>query len=112
SQPHTFVLAMIRGMDPSAPADDLVNLARFVPKANRYTAFWDKNQDGHISNDNELSSIDHILVDPALVGRVESVDMPHDHDAAVVTDHFLWSLGSPGAPRRRARPTRGFASSA
>ncbi len=88
SMPITNVLSMIKGMNTPTPQDDLVNAAEFVPKASRYTAFWDQNEDGNIQPEREYTSIDHILLSPELRARVRFVEMSHNHDPRRVTDHF------------------------
>ena len=82
------VLQIVREMDPTNTTDDLVNAASFVPKANRFTAFHDANDNGHVDPPNEETSIDHVLLSPALAKKVDLVEMPHTHDPLVVTDHF------------------------
>lgn len=88
SMPVTNVLSMIKQLDIDTTDDDLFNAAELVPKASRYTAFWDQNQNGHIESDRELTSIDHILIADGLRERVQFVEFPHNHDPGYVTDHF------------------------
>lgn len=88
SMPITNVLSSIRGMDPADASDDLTNAAQFVPKAQRYTAFHDANQNDLVDPPRELTSIDHVLLSPELAAKVELVEMPHQHDPREVTDHF------------------------
>jgi len=87
-EPITDVLERIRAADPSNPNDDLVNVARWVPIGDRYTAYWDRNGNGRIDRPQEFSSIDHILLSPGLAKHVESVEILHDHDPREVSDHF------------------------
>lgn len=75
-------------MTPDDASDDLVNAAAFVPKAIRYTAFYDANENGQIDAPTEFTAIDHVLLAPALAGKVEVVEIPHDHDPRQVSDHF------------------------
>src|SRR5437870_1061161 len=79
---------MVREMDPANTADDLVNAASFVPKADRFTAFHDANENSQVDPPNEETSIDHVLLSPALAAKVESVQMPHGSDPLQVSDHF------------------------
>ncbi len=88
STPITSVLSMIKGMNPNDTNDDLINVSSFIPKATRYTAFWDANRNSEINRPNEFTSIDHILLSPNLATLVNSVDIPHDYDPRFVTDHF------------------------
>lgn len=88
SLPISRVLQNIRSMDFILPDDDLVNAAKFVSQPLRYTAFWDQNDNNQINAPQEFSSIDHILLAATLAGRIESVQMPHDHNPLEVSDHF------------------------
>jgi len=87
SLPITRVLAMIRGMDPFHPLDDLVNAADWLPRRRRFTAFFDLNRNG-CADFGELAGVDHILLSPQLWSRVEKVDIPQEHNPLLVTDHF------------------------
>ena len=86
--PISTVLATIRGMDPATPSDNLVNAASFMPKEDRYSDFWDQNNDNVIQSPQEFSMIDHILLSPALAAEVEDAYIPHEEDPRVVSDHF------------------------
>ena len=88
SMPVTNVLSMIKGLGTDSTNDDLFNAAQLVPKASRYTAFWDQNENGHIEADRELTSIDHILISNGLDEKVDLVDINHSHDPREVTDHY------------------------
>jgi endonuclease/exonuclease/phosphatase family metal-dependent hydrolase len=88
NKPKSRVLAWIRGLDPKTSADDLENAARFVDQKKRATAHVDKNGNGRVDGAFELSAIDHILLDPALVSRVAKVEMPQAHNPTRVTDHY------------------------
>jgi exonuclease III len=110
SAPISNVLRIVRELDPTDITDDLVNAASFVPKAQRYTSFWDRNDNGRVDPPDELTSIDHVLLSSELAAKVESVEMAHDQDPTRVSDHFpivvrlkLCETGpiDPGTPRVR-----------
>jgi len=88
SDPRTAVLEMIKAMKTDIDNDDLINAASFIQQNVRYTAFWDKNDNGVVDYPEEYTSIDHILLSPNLAANVESVEIPHEHDPRTVTDHF------------------------
>ena len=88
SAPISDVLVWIKDMDHANPDDDLVNVAQFVPKAMRFTSHWDQDDDDHVDEPHELTSIDHILVSPTLIERIESVEFPHDYNPVEVSDHY------------------------
>ncbi|MEQ9642040.1 MAG: lamin tail domain-containing protein [Alphaproteobacteria bacterium] len=86
--PITNVLARLQGMDPASADDDLVNALRFVPKARRYTAYWDRDEDSRIDEPEEFSAIDHILISGALAQLIAWAEIDHGHDPRTLTDHF------------------------
>ncbi len=86
NQPITDVLQRIKSGGPD-PADDLLNVMARAPRRERYTAFYDRNQDDKVGA-GELSAIDHILLSPELYRRVRDVQYVQTYDPAVYTDHF------------------------
>ncbi len=89
SKPITDVLKRIRIMDPSDPNDDLYNIAGKIPKQDRYTCWWDKNDNGKVDLPKEVTSIDHILISKYLTNKIESATiLNHEYNPAEVTDHF------------------------
>src|SRR6266542_326347 len=89
NQPVSHVLRKIREMNTTTTNDDLINLSKFVPQNLRYTAFWDKNENGVVDYTGEFSTIDHILISNQLSDKVEYVEIPHEHNPIEVTDHFM-----------------------
>ena len=69
------MILLVREMDPSTDADDLTNASVFVPKPSRYTAFYDANGNNQFDYPVDLTSIDHILISPALADKVEVVEI-------------------------------------
>ncbi|MBE2186413.1 MAG: endonuclease/exonuclease/phosphatase family protein [Rhodothermales bacterium] len=86
NRPITNVLATVKRAGPG-DADDLHNVLADVPQAERFSNFYDRNNNG-IINEGELSAIDHILLSPALRRKVTEVTYVHSHDPRLVTDHF------------------------
>lgn len=86
SRPITDVLARLKAAGP-APDDDLTNVLAEVPQRRRFTAFWDRDDDGAVEP-GELSALDHVLLSPALFRRVREVRYVHAHDPRRVSDHF------------------------
>jgi endonuclease/exonuclease/phosphatase family metal-dependent hydrolase len=86
NRPISDVLALIKRAG-DGPADDLVNVLGDVPQADRFTALYDRNNNGVIE-EGELSAIDHILLSPGLYRLVRDVRYVHSHDPREVTDHF------------------------
>lgn len=86
NRPITSVLATVKRAGPGAD-DDLHNVLGDVPQAERFTNFYDRNNNG-IINEGELSAIDHLLVSPALRRKITEVRYVHSHDPRLVTDHF------------------------
>jgi len=101
SEPISTVVGAIRAMRPGDPSDDLINAASLLDKTQRYTAHYDKNNNGRVDYPLELTSIDHVLIGPGLAGRVETVDIPHRHDPMAGPDHYpvvVWFRLSDAAP--------------
>ena len=86
SRPITDVLERIKSAGPGAD-DDLINVLDDVPQRERFTSFYDRNDDGRI-DPGEFSAIDHILLSPELYRRLREVHFVHAHDPRLVSDHF------------------------
>ncbi len=54
----------------------LTSVASFMPQDERYSIWWDSNYDC-VYKLNETSMIDHILVTPGLLGKIESAYIAH-----------------------------------
>jgi endonuclease/exonuclease/phosphatase family metal-dependent hydrolase len=87
SRPVTDVLATVKRAG-AGPADDLRNVMPRVPQKERYTAFYDRDDDGEIDGPSELSALDHLLLAPALVPHLQNVRYVHGHGPAAGPDHF------------------------
>jgi len=89
STPISTVLSELKEMRTDVTSDDLVGVVcqKQLPQALRYTAWWDKNDDG-AAQANEFTSIDHILISPWLAGKLQSVEIIHSYNPAEVSDHF------------------------
>ena len=59
SDPISKVMLIGRMMETGDFDDDLVNVAKFINQAERYTAHWDKDNEGDVDEPDELTSIDH-----------------------------------------------------
>lgn len=88
NKPISSVLANIRLLDRNTELDDLINVAKYVEKAKRYTAWYDANRNGKIDYPTDYSAIDHILLSPELAGRIEKVYISQEHNPMEVSDHF------------------------
>ncbi|HET6566949.1 MAG TPA: endonuclease/exonuclease/phosphatase family protein [Rhodothermales bacterium] len=82
----TRVLQTIKEAGTGA-SDDLVNVMLRVPRRQRYTDFYDRNDNGEVDA-GEYSALDHILLSPALFQRVVEVSYFHPYDPTQVSDHF------------------------
>ena len=45
----------LKRVDPADPADDLVNAAVFIPSGERFTSFFDQDEDMQIDRPHELT---------------------------------------------------------
>ena len=71
----------------AGPSDDLRNVITEVPPEERFTSFYDRDDDGLIEA-GELSAIDHILLSPRLFEQLREVIYVQSHDPRTYTDHF------------------------
>ena len=87
--PITTVLPQLKEMDPGVSTDNLVSVVceKQYPQNLRYTAWWDKNDNG-VAEPGEYSSIDHILISPGLTQYLSSVEINHNYNPAQISDHF------------------------
>jgi exonuclease III len=93
SAPITNVMLSVKRLDAADPADDLVNAATLVPKGERFTSFFDQDEDMQIDRPHELTSIDHVLISRGLADQIDTVEIDHDLNPALgtsgfVSDHF------------------------
>lgn len=87
------VLSILKDVDPSRLGPELVNAAaRVEPFSARYSAWWDKNENGMRDSTDPLSLIDHILVDQTLAKRIVKVEIRHDLHDGTVSDHWPVSM--------------------
>jgi exonuclease III len=89
-KPITAVLEILKKLNSLSNTDDLQNAVCVgnVPSAERYTAWWDANDDGQSSYPAEFSSIDHILLSDGLARYVNRVEIAHTMLPGAVSDHF------------------------
>ena len=89
NKPVSKVLDILRGKTTTG-IYSLENAAINVPKAERYTDWWDKNNDCK-SVSTEFSMIDHILLSAGLVGKIAAVSIYHGYQefcGKYDSDHF------------------------
>lgn len=90
-KPITNTLAIL--YNSSGSGRKLVNAASLVPQSERFSAWFDANQNCKIDGDKEKSMIDHLLFDAAL--KVENVQFHHDYVPSCddrVSDHWAVSI--------------------
>tara|TARA_E500000331_G_scaffold51181_1_gene44329 strand:+ start:3739 stop:4752 length:1014 start_codon:yes stop_codon:yes gene_type:complete len=88
SKPLSRVLEIIKGYDNDVY--NLTNIAYNVPKEQRYTNWWDKN-DNCVSSMDEFVMIDHILMSNKLLEKVKNVEIYHGYDEncdRLNSDHY------------------------
>jgi endonuclease/exonuclease/phosphatase family metal-dependent hydrolase len=98
-KPITAVLDILKGVSGEhAGKYTLVSAASLVQQSQRYTSWWDPNDDC-VATPNEMSMIDHVLMTPGLVDKVAQVVFAHPYTEYCGTynsDHypvmvdFLW----------------------
>lgn len=90
-KPTSHVLDILKGtMGAYAGAYELVSVAGQVAQTERYTDWWDPNGDCKATQ-NEMSMIDHVLITPNLVEKIQQVLYPHPYVESCSTynsDHY------------------------
>ena len=88
SAPTSRVLRMLK--DPRRTGDDeLHSVASRIPKAERYTDWWDHSpRNGVDDGAAEHSSLDHMLVSTALFDLLSEARIDHTHQPMDVSDHW------------------------
>lgn len=92
----TTVVKDLKDFDSEQAGDELVNIAKLIPRqADRYTSFWDRNENGARDPYDVFTMIDHILLPKELMPTVKrafifhSVDLQTSDHRAVVVDLLL-----------------------
>lgn len=81
-------LSILSTVDPRQVSDDLWNPIAHLEPSQRFTAYYDRNQDGIDDGLAERSLTDHILLPAALRHTVERVEVFASHDPRGASDHF------------------------
>ena len=88
SRPLSRVLEIIKGGDNDIYT--LTNVAYNVPQNQRYTNWWDKN-DNCVSSMDEFVMIDHVLMSQQLLEKIKHVEIYHGYDEScdrLNSDHY------------------------
>lgn len=92
----TTVVKDLKDFDRDHDGDELVNIAKLIPRqADRYTSFWDRNENGARDPYDVFTMIDHILLPSELMPLVRrafifhSIDLQTSDHRAVVVDLVL-----------------------
>ena len=90
-KPNSMVLNIMKGLSGTyAGQYELTSVASLVGQEQRYTDWWDKNDDCS-SSLTEMTMIDHFLVTPNLVEKITKVTFPHPYPEVCGTmnsDHY------------------------
>jgi exonuclease III len=90
-KPNSMVLNILKGLSGTyAGQYELTSVASLVSQDQRYTDWWDKNDDCS-SSLTEMTMIDHFLVTPNLVEKITKVSFPHPYPEMCGTansDHY------------------------
>jgi endonuclease/exonuclease/phosphatase family metal-dependent hydrolase len=83
------VLAIVRDFDTTKPGPELFNAAsRISPESERWSAWWDKNENSVRDSTDPVSLIDHVLIDKSLEKRVTKAEIRHDLHKGEASDHW------------------------
>mmetsp|Transcript_56150 Transcript_56150/g.177925 ORF Transcript_56150/g.177925 Transcript_56150/m.177925 type:complete len:194 (-) Transcript_56150:77-658(-) len=87
SMPTSRVLEILQDVDGDGVLE-LINTASLLDKGDRYTSWYDRNNDDEYPGSSETSMIDHMLLSRGLMDKVTSVYVDHGHDPSEVSDHW------------------------
>ncbi len=83
----TTVLQTLKNFDTEQPGSELENVAKLMPRqADRYTSFWDRNENGVRDPYDVFTMIDHILLPTELMPHVKRAFIFHSV-ALETSDH-------------------------
>lgn len=83
----TGVLKGLKNYDAATPEDELVNAAiKIARPADRYTNWWDRNENGVQDSEDVLSMIDHILLPKAWEANIRRTLIFHNNND--ISDHW------------------------
>jgi endonuclease/exonuclease/phosphatase family metal-dependent hydrolase len=83
------VLATIRDYDTTRAGPELFNASsRVSPESERWSAWWDRDENGARDSSDPVSLIDHVLIDKSLEKRVTKVEIRHDLHDGSASDHW------------------------
>jgi endonuclease/exonuclease/phosphatase family metal-dependent hydrolase len=87
NSPRSTVLNILK--DPNRDGEnDLFNVMGMLPRAERFTAFWDSQKNGD-DGARDRSAIDHVLLSPGLYVNVTKVETRSDlYGAGTISDHW------------------------
>lgn len=86
----TNTLKILSGQNTySKTEDDLFNIAKLINKNDRYTAIFDEDKDGMLESfdPDELSSLDHLLIDKKLIQYIDNAYIDHTSALKKTLDH-------------------------
>lgn len=83
------VIAIIKNYDARRAGMELFNASsRVSPESERWSAWWDKNENGVRDSSDPVSLIDHVLIDRSLEKSVRCVSIRHDLHKGEASDHW------------------------
>lgn len=78
--PTSRVLDILKGIEGDKAGNYLLkSAAEWIPTAERYTDWWDKDE-SCISSPDEFSMIDHVLLTPGLFEKIKNVGVYHGYE--------------------------------
>lgn len=86
--PITRVLETLKDPDLAVPGEELHNVCERIPQTERYTDWYDRNENEIDELGNEHSQIDFILVSEGLYDRVTNVRIDHSSPPGWASDHW------------------------
>jgi len=89
--PISNVLTTLKNPFSNVAADSLTNVASSISVSERYTSWYDKNNNCSWNPKDEFTSIDHLLISKEVASGLSDVEFPHPYQPACKTynsDHY------------------------
>ena len=92
NKPTSRVLDIIKGIEGDKKETyTLSNVATWINQPERYSDWWDSDNNCNTASTNDYSMIDHILVSPMMEDRVKNVFIYHNYSeycGKINSDHY------------------------
>ena len=91
-KPISKTLDILKGIEGEYHGEyELTNVAEYIQQSNRYSDWWDSDNNCNTQSQQDLSMIDHVLVTPLLTNYIDNVFVYHAYEeycGKMNSDHY------------------------